>query len=117
MVAIKELDGFEPLYITAGGERRLIGYFNESKGLFYTEREKSKHFYNKYKGWSIDYSKIKYMIRNGLKGIILKDIEEGKIYKVTAKDFWSRGKNLSHHACGRQICLSEKYWRVEDDNK
>lgn len=70
---------------------KIIGELDEEKLTFTKKVRKSKHLFRALDSWGIDndFFKENLLPKNFL--IIVKELEEGKEYKITAEDFYANG--------------------------
>jgi hypothetical protein len=99
----------EALYITDGfGRKRFIGYVYGQ--TLHMEREHSKHYFRKYKGWAID--KEAFESRPDILLFILRDKETKTNYLATRRDFNIHNIPMEWDGHLPQFALPEKHWSV-----
>lgn len=78
--------------------------------------EKSKHFMVKHEGWAVDAQALKVAEAFGCKLVLIKDREEGKLYRASIDKFFSAGQSINY-GYGNQIVLAEKHWTVSKGDR
>lgn len=97
----------EIIRITDGfGKVKVIG--RRVEDTFYTTRKRSKHFFNKYKGWAIDVDVIN---REDIENYVLLDTENNIEYYASRQDFLEHGKEMQWPGHGEQVTLPLENWR------
>lgn len=99
----------DALYIVDGfGRQRFIGYvFGQT---LHMEREKSKHFFRKYKAWAID--KEAYESRPDILVFVLTDKENHIKYLATRRDFDMFSQKMEWDGHLPQLALPQECWSV-----
>jgi len=68
---------------------KMIG--KTSDGIFSKRVKKSKHLLRKWDAWGIDKTVLDTIVREGLQDIVIHELEENIVYKVSVKDFVEKG--------------------------
>lgn len=98
----------QPIKITIDGKEKIIGKIKDNLAIF--PRQRSKHFFRKYKGWAISESVVNRLIENGIDFIGIKDTENNEKHLIAAKKFKKESERLSEEETGddRQLVTPEK---------
>ncbi|MBO8161139.1 MAG: hypothetical protein H0Z24_05835 [Thermosipho sp. (in: Bacteria)] len=94
------------------GEKRNIGYYDDEKNEFVTLRDNGKHLLRKYNAWAIDKKLLEELLAPKNTTIIIKDTKNRKAYKINAKEFLEKGREVDFHQHRKQIYLNINSFEV-----
>lgn len=93
------------------GKERQIGKFDQYRGAYTTERKFSKHYFKKLDAWGISDAALKAL--NGLKKVIVRDVESLRSYESSIEDMRKYGTYLCFKAKGfeKQLFVPLSCWK------
>jgi len=102
----KERNRVEVFITEDSGRKNHIGDYTVGNNTLTCFKERSKHYFNKYKGWGIDREIVKYYSKLGA-DIVVVDTENGIRYETTAIKMLLHGTENQFRGHLPQIFLSE----------
>jgi len=88
---------------------RIVGEVRE--GIFYKTVRESKHLLRAPRGWASDISVLDQLEARGVERMCLTDVESGKRYRATVRDFRRHGIALNR-GFGPQLVLPLAFWKT-----
>lgn len=99
--------GGEPIFF---GERRIGRKLSHvSTAVFGVRR--SKNYFRKMAGWSLDRSVLEDLRHEGIEKIVFDDKERNEIWSTPTRDFLSLGK-LTENSTGLKCVLEDQRWTL-----
>ncbi len=92
------------------GSRRVLGTYLENYKIFRVVRSKKEHFMRKYQAWGVDEDIFKGLCREGLKGVVLFEMDSGEVFKTSSRNILEHGIRDEFWPHKAQIFLHEDYW-------
>ena len=95
---------------------RIVGQLVD--GVWTKVVKTSRHRYWKLDAWCVD-AQVYRSSRHLFHTLRVEDVEEGKVYVVSASIMDKEAYTISHPGHGRQLALPRKQWRIEtpDDHQ